>query len=151
MSHTILSVKLCELDEKIGRLHSRIYLLESTPHNELKKEIEALKKECEETEFVIRERLKYSRAESVSRLSEAYNEAEKVIRKVRESIAGAGAEGEEKEASYSAEDKILLSEYMLDFAVQAADFARLASMEAIEAQMSQQEKEENDYAGSKIT
>lgn len=40
------------------------------------------------------------------------------------------------------EEKILLAEYALDFAMQAAERALLLSLEAMEAQTKQQEKKE---------
>ena len=44
----------------------------------------------------------------------------------------------------SAEEKILYAEYALDFAMQAANHALLISLEAMDAQMEQQEKEEGN-------
>ena len=44
----------------------------------------------------------------------------------------------------SAEEKILLAEYALDFALQAANHALLISMEAIKAQMAEQEQEDSE-------
>ena len=41
----------------------------------------------------------------------------------------------------AAEEKTLLAEYALDFAMQAADHAILLSMEAIDAQLSETEPE----------
>ena len=50
--HEILSVKLCELDEKIGWLHSRVYFSESAKHSQLKGEIEQIiRKMKEEVQF----------------------------------------------------------------------------------------------------
>ena len=43
--------------------------------------------------------------------------------------------------TYSAEEKVLLAEYALDFAMQAADNALLISLKAMDAQMTLLEKE----------
>ena len=59
-------------------------------------------------------------------------------------IGGGPAWGQTPEEQAAAEEKILLAEYALDFAIYAADHALLISMEAIEAQLSQQEKEETE-------
>ena len=49
---------------------------------------------------------------------------------------------EEWSKALSAEEKALLAEYALDFAMQAANRALLISLEAIDAELTQQEKEE---------
>ena len=143
MAHEILSVKLCELDEKVGRLHSRVYFSESAKHNQLKGEIEGLKKEYAAPELVLRKRLQFSRASVITALSKAYGEIEQIIQKMKEEYQVQVSDGNEE---FSAEEKALLAEYALDFAMQAADRALLLSMEAIDAQMTQQEKEERSLS-----
>ena len=41
MAHEILSAKLCELDQKTGRLHSRIQLSETGSWEEIQREVAA--------------------------------------------------------------------------------------------------------------
>ena len=41
MAHEILSVKLCQLDERMERLHSRIHISETASRNRLQQEIDA--------------------------------------------------------------------------------------------------------------
>ncbi len=48
--HEMLTVKLCELDERIGRLHSRIYLSGFAQHDRIRSEIGELRQECEEAD-----------------------------------------------------------------------------------------------------
>ena len=45
MAHEILSVKLCQLDDRIGKLHSRIHMSEIAGHSQLRKEIEVMEQE----------------------------------------------------------------------------------------------------------
>lgn len=137
MSHEILSVKLCELDNKIGRMHSRIQLSETADHWQLKSEIEALQKECMEDERVIRNNLQFSRAKSVNRISRAYEKIEGIIAEAREEMGAYVDESQSRELS--AEERLLFAEYALDFAVEAAERALLISLEAIDAQRTQEE------------
>ena len=141
MAHEILSVKLCELEEQISRLSSRIHLSETADHDQLKQEIRALSKECAETELSLREKLRLSKAEVVAVMSRAYEGTEQLIRKARSELETQAAGRDDGEASV--EEKILLAEYVLDFAVEAANRALLLSMEAIDAQLTSQEKERN--------
>lgn len=129
MTHEILSVKLCELDDKFSRMRSRIELSESASPIRLKQEISALENECAESGLILREKLRFSRAEFVSKLSEAYEKIGTIIKEANEELE-----------LFSAEQKILLAEYSLDFAMQAADKALLLSLQAIDAQMTQQEE-----------
>ena len=139
MAYEIFSVKLYELDEKIRRLHSRIQMSESAQHSKITDEIQTLRKECEETELMLARELKYSQGRVVSKLSKAYTEIEQIIKKTKAEMYGCCPE--QKNGDSMAEEKILLAEYALDFAVQAASRALLLSMEAIDAQMTQQEQE----------
>lgn len=136
MAHEILSVKLCELDDKFGRMLSRIRLSESANPIRLKQEISALEKECAESELTLREKLKFSRAEFVSALSETYEKVEAIISAAEGNIQQRASAG----GLPAAEEQTLLAEYALDFAMQAADRALLLSLQAIDAQMTQQER-----------
>ena len=48
MAHELLSVKLCELDEKLGRLHIRIQFSQTSDRDSLAKETQLVRRECEE-------------------------------------------------------------------------------------------------------
>ena len=140
MAHEILSVKLYELDQKIGLMHSRIQLSETASHDQIKNEVANLRKECDENALTLRNKLKFSRAGRVVKLSEAYGKVEQIIEKVKSEFPSPKSERWNEELSV--EEKLLLAEYALDFAVQVANHALLISMEAIEAQMTKQEKDE---------
>ena len=139
MAHEILSVKLCELEEQLSRLSGRIHLSETAGHDQLRRELIALSKECEETEWTLGEKLRLSRAEVVAPLARTYGAIEQLIQKTKSELEAqvAGREGGEA----AAEEKILLAEYALDFALEAANRALLLSMEAIDAQLTSQEQE----------
>ena len=87
---------------------------------------------------MLRNELQFSKAGTVSKLAEAYAEVEQIIQKVKERIGRSSSKwGDE----LSVEEKILFAEYALDFAMQVANHALLISLEAIDAQMAQQEKQ----------
>ena len=138
MPHEILSIKLCELDEAIGRMHSRIHLSETEKHSQLQQEIQALCQECAQAEMVMREKLQFSRAGVVAPLEKAYTQIEQIIRSVKEEQQ---KRRQDEEDSLAEEEKLLLAEYALDFAVQAANHALLLALQAVDAQIVQQEKE----------
>lgn len=143
MPGEILYVKLNELDTRLGRLHSRIELSETACPKQLQGEIVALRKECAVNELALRRKLRYSRAGAVAGISDAYTEIGEIVKRVK---AGNGAAGPEDDiwknpAGITAEEQILLAEYALDFAVQAADQALLIALEAIAAQITETEDE----------
>lgn len=135
MAHEILSVKLCELEEQLSRLSSRIHLSETAGHDRLQQEINMLSKECAETELTLQKKLKMSRAEIVATLADTYREIEQILRAGQSKLQVQAAE--KNDSDMIAEEKILLAEYALDFAVLAANRALLLSMEAIDAQLMQ--------------
>ena len=138
MAHEILTVKLCELEDQLVRLSSRIHLSETAGQDQLRQEIRALSKECAETELTLRKKLQLSKAKVVAALANTYGEIEQIIEKAKAALEEQAAGRNDADAS--AEEKILLAEYALDFAVQAANRALLLSMEAIDAQLTGREE-----------
>ena len=139
MAHEILAVKLCELEDRFIRLSSRIHLSETAGHDQLRQEIRSLSRECMETELTLRQKLQLSRAEVVATLAGTYSEIEQSIQRAKAKLEEQAAARNDAEAQ--AEEKILLAEYALDFAVQAANRALLLAMEAIDAQSPGRENE----------
>ena len=139
MAYEILAVKLCELEDRLARLSSRIHLSEIAGHAQLQREIESLSRECTEAELTLCKRLQLSRAEIVSTLADTYMEIEQSIQKAKSELQAQAAGRDDPDVV--AEEKILLAEYALDFAMQSADRALLLSMEAIDAQQFGEGKE----------
>ncbi len=127
MAHELLSVKLCELDEKLGRLHSRIQFSQTSDRDSLARETQLVRRECEEEQQSLSRRLKFSRSEMAGRISRLYEKVEETVRSARNEMES----GRDK---ISPEEWLLLAEYSLDFASQAADRALLISLEAMEKQ-----------------
>ena len=69
MKDEIFSVKLSQLDDRIGKLHSRIHMSEAASHNQLQREIHDLTRECIQEEWKLREHMRRSKSGLVSVLS----------------------------------------------------------------------------------
>ena len=138
MAHEILSIKLCQLSDQVGRLRSRIHMSETASHSQLRREIGFLERECAEAEMTLRENLRGSQSNLVSVVAQSYEQMERIIQNTKDQMKAMAADDPDAEAV--AEEKILLAEYALDFAQQAADRALLLSMEAIDAQAIQQQE-----------
>ena len=138
MAHEILSIKLCQLDDRLRKLHSRIYLSETANHSQLRQEIAELEKECAETEADLWKNLQRSQSSLASILAHGYEQVAQIIQQSKERIQTLNSHNYDAEASV--EEKLLLAEYALDFAHQAADRALLISIDAIDAQMLQQQE-----------
>ena len=132
-------------------MHGRILNLEHAPQEVLQQEIEALRREYQENERMLKNNLRFSRAPSVAALCQAYTEVEKVLERLREQMEEESREnkaaqsGGQKETSAlmendPVEEKLLFAEYAIDFAMQAADRALLISMEATEAEQAKKER-----------
>ena len=139
MAHEILSVKLCELDEQLARLQGRIHLSELEEPPRLRQEIAALRPENAEAALTSQARLRHSRAGMVAVLAEAYGAVEQRVEAAMDALAAQAAGCCDSKAA--AERKILLAEYALDFALQAANRALLLALEAIDAQGTALEQE----------
>ncbi len=140
MAHEILSAKLCELDRKTGRLHSRIQLSETGSWEEIQREVASMRRECEEERISLQNRMRFSRFRPAARIAGAFDEIVEILERTGKEIRQSSETGQNQEML--PEEKILLAEYMLDFALQAADQALLTSLEAIAGQMIEPNQEE---------
>lgn len=135
MTNDIFSVKLYEMDKAIGQIHSRVEQGEKDSPEQLAEDIRVLRNECRKNRENLHNKMKYSKAKLVGRISEAYERVDQVIQEVQQQLGISFAE--EQISELSAENKILMAEYLLDFAMLAADHALLTSLEAIKAQKEQ--------------
>lgn len=142
MAHEILSLKLNELEDRLGKLHSRIHLSETADHSRLCREIEALRLEGAQSELALRKKLELSKSEYVSVLYTAYEQVQQLIQETGTKIQVLARQ--RPDPASLAEAKLLLAEYSLDFAHQAADTALLISMDAIGSQLLRQEHQEGE-------
>ena len=132
MAHEILSAKLHELDERVARLHSRVLISEGENLSTLRQEEEALRRECAQDEMTLRNRLCHSRSQAASDIAASFSRMDGMLSQARENAL----------SQPSSEQALLLAEYALDFAMQAASRALLISLEAIDAQQHQQRSRE---------
>lgn len=139
MAHEILSLKLCQLDERVGRLHSRIHLSETAGPGRLEQEISALERECLDEEAALRDSLRRSKSELISVLAQGCTQVERDIAQYRGQMSEVLEKSPDGETAM--EERLLLAEYLLDFAHWAADHALLFSMKAIHAQLTQEKGE----------
>lgn len=142
MAHEILSVKLSQLDDRLGRLHTRIHMSETASHGRLQQEIASLEQECTEADEILKKNLSHSKARIASVLSQNYGQIERTIQEADGQIRTMGMSCQDSESFV--EEKILLAEYALDFAQRAAERALLISLEAIDTQLVWQQKEGKD-------
>lgn len=138
MAREILSIKLSHLDDRMEKLHQRIRMSETASHTQLQKEIRSLKQDCIRTEEALRENLQHSKSELTTWLAKDYGQMEAIIRRSRARLEAEAQSAPGSEAL--AEAQLLLAEYALDFAHQAADRALLLSMEAIDTQLLAQQE-----------
>ena len=142
MAHEILSVKLYQLDDRLEEMHTRIHISETASHKHLQQEIASLEQECAQTDEILKKNLYHSKARVASVLAPNYQQIEQTIQKASAQLRAMESCDQDGEAFV--EEKILLAEYALDFAQQAADHALLLSLEAIDAQLTMGKKEGED-------
>lgn len=136
MAHEILTIKLCQLNERVEKLHARIRLSESADPAQIQREMHLLEKECSGSESALEQSIQRSKAGIAPVLAQGYRQMEAVFQQTRAELQAALAAQPDPECA--AEERVLLAEYALDLAQQAADWALLFSMEAIHAQLKQE-------------
>lgn len=138
MGQEILSVKLGQLEEQLDRLHNRIRIGQTSGHSQLRQEIEDLKRECDETRNDLLENLQKSRSPLVSVLAQSYAQVEAIVQESKDHLQLMAQDSPDEETIL--EEKILLAEYALDFAHQAANRVLLLSLDAIDIQLLRQQE-----------
>lgn len=138
MGQEILSVKLGQLEEQLDRLHNRIRIGQTSCYSQLRQEIEDLKRECDETRNDLLENLQKSRSPLVSVLAQSYAQVEAIVQESKDHLQLMAQDSPDEETIL--EEKILLAEYALDFAHQAANRALLLSLDAIDIQLLRQQE-----------
>ena len=140
MSHDSLAVKLCQLDDRLERLCSRIRVSGAADHPRLQQEIAALTWEWELDDAALQNSLHRSKAAVAGVLAKSYEQVEAALGAAADRLAA--LEAQRPDARAVVEDKMLLAEYALDLAQQAAGQALLVALRAMDAELLL-EKEEN--------
>lgn len=138
MSREILTAKLGQLEDQVERLHTCIHMSEAASHSQLKRQIDALERECVEAESALRRDMQRSKSGLVPILAQSYDQVGRIIQSSKQRLQALEADSPDVEAVV--EEKLLLAEYALDFAHLAAARALLISMDAIDAQIVQEEE-----------
>ena len=107
MAHEILSLKLCELEDRLGRLNSRIHISETADHDRLKQEIKALSDENAETELTLRNKLDLSKSEMVKILADAYTQINHILETTNSKIERQAAKEQTPESTAESLDPAL--------------------------------------------
>ncbi len=144
MSTGILSIKLYELEKSYGQMQSRLRLCQEAEQDKIHRELQELKDEYEEKNYLLEQNAENSRSPAVTALSEEqvnfFKKAENIIKnELPQYLHSEAADA----AETNAEAYALYAEYAIDFAVQSMRYALIAAMKAIDAQ-TQLEKEKED-------
>lgn len=144
MSNGILSIKLYELEKAYGQMQSRLRLCQESDHDKLLRELQELKDEYEEKNYLLEQNAENSRSPAVAALSERqvnfFKNAENIMKiELPKYLHSETADDKEIDAEAYA----LYAEYAIDFAVQSMRYALIAAMKAIDAQ-NELEKERED-------
>lgn len=136
MSQEILTPKLVELERHLNRLTGLIYRSQEESLSQLEGEIQTLSRESAEQQNALEHQLFCSKAEIAPVLQSIYQNIQDALQKGKDQLEEQSGTSIGKEGAV--EEKILLAEYALDFAFQAADRALMAALQAIAAQLSQE-------------
>lgn len=138
MAQETLTPKLSELSSRMFRLTGRIQRSQDECLSQLEGEIQSLARESAQNREELEQQLFRSKAVIAPILQGIYQNIQSIIQEgshlLDHNFQISGGEG-------AVEEKILLAEFALDFAFQAADHALMASLQAMAAQLTQEQKE----------
>lgn len=138
MTHEILTLKLQELDDQFSRLSRRIHSSQTADQVQIRQELSALSEEYTGMLSALQQSLLQSRAEVAAVLANTYAEVEQAIQQADRTLERRARSLTDREVQ--AEEKVLLAEYALDFALLAANRSLLLSLQALDAQFMQDER-----------
>ena len=137
LNQGMFAIKLYELNQQYGQLQSRILLCQNCDHNKILQEIENMKDECIENDFLLQSRINSSRSPAVSKLAAAQMDYSKDTEEILQKVTLGFQDGMAQETEL--ESAALYAEYAIDFATQAMRHALLASLCAINLQLTEEE------------
>lgn len=131
MKTEIVSMKLHELDETLYQLHQRMEQTTVWNEKQMEQTIQMLRKECLQTKERLKRQLSNSRADILQEVFRTYCQIERIVNQFCNTLH-----------TNMLEERILLAEYSLDFAIQAANEALLLSLEVIQEQIEEKDVKE---------
>lgn len=135
MSNGILAIKLYELEKSYGLMQSRLRMCQEAEPDKLRRELQELRDEYEEKNYLLEQNAQNSRSPAVAALSkrqvEFFKNAENIM---KNDIPKYLHSETSDDAETGAEAYALYAEYAIDFAVQSMRYALIAAMKAIDAQ-----------------
>lgn len=141
LNQEIFAIKLYEMEQEYGTLQSRLCICGGEDHEKIRQELQKAKDEYKEQSLLLQKRIEGSRSKAVSELAAAQLE---YSRKMEALLRNQVAKDLHSEVNSVREDEAeaaaLYAEYALDFATQAMKYALLASLTAIDLQMSAEEQ-----------
>ena len=138
MTHEILTLKLQELDDQFSHLSRRIHSSQAADQIQIRQELSALSEEYTARLSALQQSLLQSRAEVAAVLASTYAEVEQAIQQADRTLERRARSLTDREVQ--AEEKVLLAEYALDFALLAANRSLLLSLQALDAQFTRDER-----------
>ena len=132
MPDTTLCIKLEQLDCEISSLRDQLGQISSMTGEQRDAMIRTLRSEISNNQQLLRDNMKYSHAKTARILFKSYDQVEQIICQTKEQLKQTCPD--DFLMTQSAESKLLRAEYGLDFAVQTAERALLAALEALAAE-----------------
>lgn len=123
MEQDMLAGKLAEVDAQLTDVHTRLRSAAQMEGPALDAAIAQTREETEQCAHALAEHLRHSRAHQVGEIADAFEEIRNIIRRIQTEVRRDDESGEEMQ--------LLLAEYAMDFAMQAARHALLVALEAI--------------------
>ena len=140
LSQGFLAVKLYEMEKQYGKLQSRLLICGEKNHLRIQKELERARDEYQEQLLTLQREVEQSRSQAVKDLSQIqlsfYHKMEELKKKLSEYFRSEETVQEEDGAEAAA----LYAEYAVDHAVQSMQYAFIAALEAMDAQMTLEEQ-----------
>ena len=143
VNERIFSSKLRELARQYERMQREIRTCQAADYPQVRREIDRARSEFRESEAQLEDNVRGCRSDAVAALAEAQLEycrkCESILN--RQMDAGVGGAPREERAEAAA----LYAEYAMDFATQAARYALLSALSAMDLQMKCEEEREEKH------
>lgn len=143
MENQVFTSKLLELQEGCEQFRDRLCLSQSQCHGQIREEQQHLKEQLKESSRLLEQQVASSRSPAVAALAKVQLDHQRQLDSL---LQGELPEDLHCEADTPQEDRAeaaaLFAEYAIDFAIQSADYALLAALNAVDLQMALDEEKE---------
>ena len=145
LNQELFAIKLYEMEQQYGKIQSRIRICGQEDHQTVREELRKARSEYREHAMTLQESVEGSRSPAVTELARTQLEYSQAMDRLSKGSLEKYLHSEESSPlDDEVEATTLYAEYAIDYAVQTMQYALIAALSAMDAQLTAEEQKGED-------